>query len=354
MASNYAALREQALANFELLLTFWKLDYKKISSTEYDFLNPTRKDSNFGACRFNIQKGLGADFAKHTYTDSEFKSFGKGFDANDFASFSQYGEINSGFDIIGLTQRLYNLNTYQEASKALENVLKKLSEDNDLIKITQAQIDKREQEIKEGKQKRLDYANKLWKHARDITGTPGATYFEFRGILGVTEPSIKFHYNVWNTELKIHIPCIVFKVSKDIDSELQAAHRIYISKCGTRKAYLKESKLALGEIKQGAIWFGEPDLKLYVAEGPEEALSIRYGFEKKFVCSTVYSNNFHNIIIPPYVDTIVLCPDDMDSGAGKESALKAISKYSKNKNVKIKIAPLNKEAAYSGQRNGLE
>ena len=349
MSSDYAFLRERALANFELLLTYWKLDYKKISPTEYDFLNPTRKDTNFGACRFNIQKGLGADFAKHTYTDSEFKSFGKGFDSSDFASFSQYGEINSGFDIIGLTQRLYNLNTYQEAAKALTSVLKKLSEDNELVKITKAQVEKRQQDILDGKKKKFDYANKLWGHSRPIKNTPGEIYFEHRGLFGVNESSIKFHYSVWNAELKINIPCLVFKVSKSIDSEMQAAHRIYISKCGTRKAYLKDAKLALGEIKGGAIWFGEPDMKLYIAEGPEEAINIKYLYEKKFVCSTVYANNFHNITIPDFVDTVVLCPDDDDSGAGKEAALKAISKYSNNKNIKVKIV-LHKKEAFYGQR----
>lgn len=346
MASNYIAVREQALANFELLLNFWKIEYKKISPTEYDFKNPTRNDANFGACRFNIEKGYGADFAKHTFSDSDFKAFGKGFTASDFASFSEYGEINSGFDIIGLTQRIYNLSTYSKASEALEAILKKLSEDHALIEITKDQIAQREQKIQQDKQKRFDYANKLWNISRPIKNTLGSVYFEHRAIIGVDEPSIRFHYNVWNAELKLNIPCIVFKVSKSPESDLQAAHRIYIARDGTRKAYLKEAKLALGEIKQGAIWFGKPSSKLYIAEGPEEALNIKYNFDMDFVCSTVYSNNFHNIIIPDYVSEIVLCPDDCDSGAGKEAALKAISKYKKNQRIKVKMALHNSEAFY--------
>lgn len=346
MASNFLAVREKALANFEILLNYWKIEYQKISPTEYDFKNPTRNDTNFGACRFNIEKGYGADFAKHSYTDSDFKAFGKGFDASDFASFSEYGEVNSGFDIIGLTQRIYNIPTYAKASETLEALLVKLADDHDLINITKEQIEARQNKILQDKKKKLDYASKLWNIARPIKGSLGTTYFEYRGIIGVDEPNIKFHYNVWNAELKINIPCIVFKVSKYPDSELQAAHRIYIAKDGTRKAYLKESKLALGEIKQGAIWLGKPSNKLYIAEGPEEALWIRYNFEKKFVCSTVYSNNFHNVQIPDCVSEIVLCPDDCDSGAGKEAALKAISKYTKNKKIKVKMALHNSEAFY--------
>ena len=45
----YDQLREKALANFELLLNHWGIEFQLIGEHEYDFLNPTRQDDNFGA-----------------------------------------------------------------------------------------------------------------------------------------------------------------------------------------------------------------------------------------------------------------------------------------------------------------
>lgn len=337
----YALLKERALANFELLINYWKLDYTKIGDKEYDFLSPTREDTNFGACRFNVVKGYGKDFAGINFSKADFEAVGSGFSKEDFAGFTNYGEARTGFDIIGLCQRVHNRNSYQEAAEQLKQDLIKLSNNTQILEVTQEDIEKRYKEIEIRKGKILEWATKAWKYSQPFRSTLAEKYLESREIfipLWCDEPSIKFHPRVYNKEIEKTAPCVLFKVSNSPASELKAIHRIWIALDGSRKARLNNPKMALGPIEGGAIWFGTPHEKLYIAEGPEEALNIKYNFDCKFVCSTVYSTNYHNLIIPNYVKEVVLCPDDCDSGAGKEAAMRAIKEYTKqNKKIKMKM-----------------
>lgn len=334
---NYALLKEKALANFDLLLYYWGINYIKINDKEYDFLSPTRPgDKNYGACRFNTSKGFGADFAGNSFKKQDFESIGKGFDREDFMGFSRYGETKVGFDVIGLCQRIYNRDTYQEAATLLKEQLTELEKNSNLVKVTQEDVNKRLEQIAQKRIKTINWANNLWKHGKDFKGTIAEKYLESKGIF-VPEnynKEIKYHSKIYSSDLNIFIPCILFKVSKAPGGELSAIHRIYIAKDGSRKANINNPKKALGAIQGGAIWFGRPSEKLYIAEGPEEALVIKHTHERKFVCSTVYSTNYHSLTIPNYVKEVVLCPD-LDE-AGISAAIKATKEYSKqNKKVKI-------------------
>lgn len=349
----YALLKERALANFDLLINYWKLEYIKIGDNEYDFLSPTRADNNFGACRFNVAKGYGADFAGVSFSKKEYESIGKGFCREDFAGFTEYGQTRNGFDIIGLCQRIHNRNSYQEAAELLKQQLIEISQNAQILEITKEDIDKRYKEIEARKAKTLEWANKAWKYSQSFKNTLAEKYLNSRGIFlqaWENEPNIKFHPKIYNKEIEKTVPCVLFKVSNSPNGELRAIHRIWIALDGSRKAKLSNPKMALGSIEGGAIWFGDPCEKLYIAEGPEEALNIKYNFQRNFVCSTVYATNFHNLIIPSYVTEVVLCPDDCDDGAGKESAIKAIKAYTKQ-NKKIKMALHNK---YSEAQHGKE
>lgn len=335
--NDYSLLKERALNNIEILFGIWKLDYVKIGPNEYDFLSPTRHDSSFGACRFNIVKGIGADFAGTSFKKSDFESVGAGFNKEDFTSFSRFGETTPNFDIIGLAQRIYNSDTYSEGATKLKEDLDKIDGGNVNTKQLIEQAAVREERAQVQKNKIKEIANRSWSYCRNIKNTIGEKYLNSRGIFMQDwddEPNMKFNPKVFNRELNIYIPAVIFKVSNKPDGDLKAIHRIWIAADGSRKARLEENKKALGGIEGNGIWFGKPCDKLYVAEGPEEALTLRYGADFEFVVSTVYSTNYHSLEIPECVKTVVLVPDK--DKAGETAKQKAIKTYlAQGKQVKL-------------------
>lgn len=332
MAMKLDMLREKALANLELLFDHWKLEYTKVDDDEYDFINPTRNDNNFGACRFNKRKGLGADFTGASFSELDFKQIGIGFDRSDFGTDTKAGQTSFGFDIIGLTQRIFNCATYRDAANLLSEHLTNLSKTTELVKADITSAIKRQFEADERNKKIVEIAKKTWNVCLPVEGTIGEKYLHSRSIrLNRYPTSIRYRSKIYNAETKGVLPAILFKVSLGLNTPLEAIHRVYIKEDGSGKANLHTPKAALGKIKGLGIWFGEENSTLYICEGPENALSIlSLGF--KFVVSTIDSANFPNLTIPTMVKQIVLMPDGDE--AGVTASKKAIKAY---ENIELKI-----------------
>lgn len=325
MAIDYKSLRVQALANFEPLLNLWNIDWKKISDYEYDFKNPTRNDQNFGACRFNILKNIGSDFALPTFTEADYAILGAGFNKNDFSHQTiDYREQSTGFDIIGLVQRFNKLDTYREAAELLRKQLIILNNKGELGNTNEA-IKAREDTLARQRLFKIKKSSTVWGYCVPVKGTVGENYLTARCIEDtIDEPNMRFHHKVKNKELDKFLPAILFKVTTSPETELVALHRIYLTKDGHKKAELENPKMVLGSFKGAGIWFGKPGPKLYVAEGPENALSLRQvGCE--FVVSTISASNFGNLVIPEYVEIVILARDN--DTAGHDNAVKAARSY---------------------------
>lgn len=325
MQKKYAQLSERALANFEVLLNLWQIQYEKVAPDEYDFLSPTRtNDQNLGACRFNITKGVGSDFAGSNFTSADFQAIGLGLGKEDFAGFTQQRSTGNGFDIIGLAGRVHRKINRSDAANCLRTDLKALTKSTVLIKPAKDAAELRQHKRQEQKLGALKSAEKTWRICQDIKGTNAVTYFHSRKIYVSNEPNVKYHGQIFNSELKQNIPAILFKVSVGPDTPLVAIHRIYISKDGTRKAKIDIPKRALGSIQGAGIWFGTQGDTLNIAEGPENALTLRMlGYS--FVVCTINAGNFSGLCIPSTVNKIILCPDP--DGAGEAAARKAIKAY---------------------------
>lgn len=336
MSTKYDLLKERALLNFELLLIKWNLNYAKVGRCEFDFLSPTRSgDTNFGACRFNTDKGIGADFAVSNYTNRQITGLGIGFNASDFAGYSGYGQSKPGFDVIGLAQRVYNSCNYKEAAERLKQDLDEIDGGKvNKLQLLEQSI-KREAEIEARRSKSLLSAAQAWKYCVNINGTLGEVYLKSRGIHGpYNETNVKFCHSIYNTELGKYCPAIVLKISKTRESQLSGVHRIYLSDDGATKAKVSEPKKAIGSVQGNGIWFGEPDTNLFVCEGPENALDLRYHKGLKFVVSTISSSNLHSLFIPSTTKLVIIVPDP--DPAGLTAATKAHVEYSRQgKNVKI-------------------
>lgn len=333
--SKYDKLKELALANADKLFSFWGLDYVQINKYEYDFRNPTRQDKNFGACRFNIEKGIGADFAGSNFTERDFATFGSGFTKEDFTYIPQARQTNWGFDIIGLTQRLYDCSDYKEAADRLRDNLQNLSQKEILLTPnSDAHLLRKKKQI-DNQLLKKQYAEKTWSISSTIDNTLAEKYLLSRKvILSEKDKQVtKFHSKIMNKELNKTLPCLLLKVQKEPNSKLEAIHRIYLDEQGN-KADVNQPKMALGSVKGFGIWFGEPGERLHISEGPEEAMSIRC-MNRLFSVSSINATNFSNLTIPEYVKEIVLCPNS--DQAGIENYKKALKIY-KRKGLKIKSA----------------
>lgn len=332
MSDKYALLREDALQNIEVLFSVWGLDWTKVSDTEYDFKNPTRIDNNFGAARFNVEKGIGADFANSGFSDIDFSGFGSGFDRTDFG-FSSNRAVSHGFDIISLYRHLHNSPSYRDAANALEKQLKLLEKDGSIKRAAFDAAALRAEQIRKKKHKMRTLAFNLLAYCKPYKGTLGQTYLEARKIiLKSDEPNIRFHNNVYNSEVNKYFPALVFPIQDKPLGDVKGIHRIYLDPEGYRKAPLAEAKVALGEVSGNGIWFGNPGETLCIAEGPENALTLRM-VAYDFVVCTVFSTNFASLTIPKYVKNIVLCPDP--DQAGIRGAVKAKKNY-QGRNITVR------------------
>lgn len=329
----YTLLRETALHNFDKLLLYWGIHYQKIGEIEYDFINPSRNDTDFGACRFNIKKGIGADFAGHKFSDEDFAKFGQGFTKEDFSFLGESGQdTNSGFDVIGLCGRLHKINNYKESAGRLALDIKEI---DGIVKPTVALIKKKQEQLELDNLNRIKYAAQTWNKCSPICDTIGENYFRGRGIDVQSLRGVKFHRQILNREINKFTPTALFKVSSRPEGDLQAIHRIYLSADCCKKAEVSQPKMALGPIKGAGIWFGEVKDKLYIAEGPENALSI-VCMGKSPVVSTINATNFSNLSIPENVKVIVLCPDNDKAGiANTKKAMKAYAKKGRKIIVKF-------------------
>lgn len=332
-------LREKALANIWLLLEVWQIDFIKVNDDEIDFISKTRHDEHFGACRFNLRKGLGSDFAGTTYTNEDYQSIGMGFSKEDFSSNAGSRGPSMGFDVVGFAQRIYGSSTYRDAARELDSQLRTLSTTHKLETIDNAAAIKRQWELDKSRAQKLKIAKKIWNICQPINGTIGETYLHSRKIfLSSNQPNIRFHSKVQNSELKQMVPALLFRVSKSYGGDLVAIHRIFLADDGTGKAKVNNPKLALGDIKGAGIWLGTPGEELCICEGPENALSI-LSLGYSFVVSTINGTNYHNLTIPDTVRCVKLFPDG--DSAGVASVRRAQESY-KNKEIKV-VFPDKKE-----------
>lgn len=399
MRQNFFLLKEKANTNILVLFEYWGLTYTKINDDEYDFINPTRKDTNFGACRYNITKGLGADFAGTSFTEFDYLQVGLGFSREDFIGFQGGQSTNIGFDVIGLVQRLFTCSSYTDAAKLLNKQLSDIKSKVGLQEISLEQITKKQYEREQQSLKKISIAKRTWSICIPIQKTIGETYLNSRMIfLEQNEASLRYHPKVWNQELKTTCPALILKCSNSCTSTLRAIHRIYITPQGFKNSNLKNPKMVLGNIKGLGIWFSQekqsselstiqstilssctqttkhtyqlpensslittlaaglatpqscsinqqlkettPQHNKYtticIAEGPENALSIRsLGYE--LVVSTIDAANFANITIPDNIQEILLFPDS--DQAGEIAAEKAYKAYNKIAKVKVLFPP---------------
>lgn len=177
-------LREKALANFELLLEYLKVDFRKVTENEYDILATWRTDRNFGSVRFNTEKNRGADFAGGSLTEADFAALGNGFSKEDFVGFSGEAQAKIGFDVIGVFQRIFRNNNYRDTAQLLNAVLIKISSDSSYVQTARDAKNRRIKLAREKAEKLKKVALDLWESSKHhkIDNSPAQRYLQTRGI----------------------------------------------------------------------------------------------------------------------------------------------------------------------------
>jgi hypothetical protein len=310
----YEKITEEALLNIDALFDYWGLQYQKVGEYEYDFLSPTRNDSNYGACRFNSRKNRGKDFGGQEISTVRNRSTGLELENNDYAATDGKTFIRTSFDIISLTQRIHLADNYRLGARWLQSDLEQLRSNPNFTAFSAAASDRRKRDIEQQRLKRVKLAKEIWHACKHypFVDSLGDQYLKSRGLVDISEPSIRFHPSIHHLPTKSSMGALIFRVSKNPTSEIAAIHRILLNSDGTGKANVETPKMALGPIQGNAIWFGTPGDTLVIAEGPEEALTHRIIYS--FVACSVYVSNFHSLFIPDYVTNLLLLPDSDEAG----------------------------------------
>lgn len=133
----------------------------------------------------------------------------------------------------------------------------------------------REAERRAEVMKRAAQAERLWREAQPIAGTPAATYLQGRGITCPLPPVLRFHGAAWHGPTARHWPALVGLVE---GGDGFAVHRTYLRSDGKGKAGLDGGdKLMLGATSGGAVRLTEGPMRLVAGEGIESTLSLACG-----------------------------------------------------------------------------
>lgn len=162
-------------------------------------------------------------------------------------------------------------------------------------------------------------ARSIWTRAVPASGTPAESYLRFRGIFPPYPPDVRFL--ALPCDNLGPLPCLVLAV-RNVDGEVTGIQRIWLAYDGMGKADVAKPKRSLGQVKGGAIRFGDLDGSgvVTVCEGPEDGLSLLelFGGPVWVAAGAVFMAHMQ---FPPGVRSIVIGADN--DPAGRDAAQSA-------------------------------
>lgn len=166
----------------------------------------------------------------------------------------------------------------------------------------------------------------LWMGSKPIAGTPAEAYLRGRGIeierLGKWPGALRFHAEVWNSEIKHKIPAMISAMFTP-DGEHVASHRTYLRWC-ERKGWVKldspNAKMVLGRcagsfipLRKGASGKSMGQMPegeaVYITEGIEDALTCAMARPDLRIVAGYSLGNIGSIVWPAQVGRLVLLCD---------------------------------------------
>ena len=172
-------------------------------------------------------------------------------------------------------------------------------------------------------------ARSLYAGAGPIEGTLAETYLFARAIDPVLASGLRFVPHCYcrpGTESdRTAWPAVIAPVTDD-DDVLTGVHRLYLDPSGPSdllqgKAPLDRPKRSLGRVHGNAVRFGTPAQMIAVAEGIENALSIRTAMPMLTCHAALTAGNLASYRPPAIVGRLLIALDDDDTGRWAARAL---------------------------------
>jgi len=166
------------------------------------------------------------------------------------------------------------------------------------------------------------HARSLYNTAEPLRGTLAETYLQSRAINPALAPSLRFmpdcYCRTGPDSDQDRWPAIIAPVTDD-HGALTGVHRLYLDPLGASdgrhgKAPFEKPKRSLGRIFGHAVRFGAPTPTLAVAEGIENALSIRTAIPTLTSHATLSAANLAIYRPPAFVKYLLIAVDDDDKG----------------------------------------
>ncbi len=167
-----------------------------------------------------------------------------------------------------------------------------------------------------------DFALKLFQTAIPIKGTLAEAYLLNRGINPLVAPGLRFLSHGYcrpeTLGARSNWPTLI-AATTDPHGTLTGIHRLFLDPDGWTdyrlgKAPLLQPKRSLGHIQSHAVRFGEPAALVVVAEGLENALSLRTAFPGLTVHAALSAGNLMVYAPLPSTRRLLIALDNDDAG----------------------------------------
>ena len=253
----------------------------------------------------------------------------------------------AGTDLISLYMHTHNF-TKSSFSAVLEQLASKTGLATKAI-VNNASVLTKEQKLPQDRTKYISKVEKLYASAKPIAGTLGEKYFERRGIKTKLPNNFRFQARCWHDELKTYRAAVIIP-GYDLNGKLQSVNRIYLNNDGSKlnekfkdqDGLLQQvvAKKNYGPTSHATIKINEnsgSDLTL-VAEGVENALSIKQVDSDANIIASFGVGQLKNLTIQPGTQTIILCADnDGLSNHTKAPMLNALQRW-QDQGYQVKLA----------------
>ncbi|TVR96864.1 MAG: DNA primase [Rhodospirillales bacterium] len=153
----------------------------------------------------------------------------------------------------------------------------------------------------------------LWKGCRPAPGTLVETYLQARGLRLPVPPSLRFAAALWHRQAGCRLPAMVAPF-QDRAGRVVALHRTFLAADGAGKAPVVPDRKAWGRFRGAAIRLGPVAARLGIAEGIENALTIREAEPGLSVWAAGSAGNLAALELPDHVREVELYLDRDDAG----------------------------------------
>lgn len=176
-------------------------------------------------------------------------------------------------------------------------------------------------------------ALKIWREAVPIDPqSPTAKYLTSRGIKKSKPDNLRHHASLHHKSNK-SFPALIAAV-QNVDGEITAIHRTYLSKNGRSKASIKPNRMMLAKCSGGAVRLTLAETKVAICEGIETGLSVMEACPDLPVWASLSTSGMVNIKLPSSITEVIILADGDD--AGEKAAVKLSARlHVEGKTVRI-------------------